>query len=65
MGTLDNGQPGYVLEPNLRKDLSEDVVPSNVDLIIPVNSGDEIVYKLVYEQAFGNNKCSLYVYSNV
>ena len=85
MGHLQNGQPGYVLGPNLRKEFPEDVVPSARDLIIPQNNGDEIFYKIdedalylsayinwvfmdldrSYEQAFGSNNRSLYVYSNV
>ena len=46
MGTLGNGQPGYVLGPNLRKDFAEDVVPTARNLIIPQNNGDEIFYKV-------------------
>ena len=85
MGTLHNGQPGYVLGPNLSKEFPEDVVPSARDLIIAQTNGDEIFYKIdedalhlsayinwvfmdldrSYEQAFGSNNRSLYVYSNV
>ena len=46
MGTLDNGQPGYVLCPNLRKEFPKNVVPAAVDLVIPTTRGDEIFYKI-------------------
>ena len=46
MGTLDNGQPGYVLGPNLRKEFLNNVVPEAIDLIRPINNGDEIFYKI-------------------
>lgn len=46
MGTLQNGRPGYVLGPNLRKEFPNEVVPEAVDLIIPQNNGDEIFYKI-------------------
>jgi len=46
MGTLDNGQPGYVLGLNLRKDFPTNVVPTAIDLIIPRNNGDEIFYNI-------------------
>ena len=85
MGTLHNGQPGYVLGPNLRKEFPEDAVPTALDLIYPSRNGEEIFYKIdedalhlsayinwvfmdldrSYEQAFGSNNRSLYVYSNV
>ena len=85
MGTLDNGKPGYVLGPNLRKEFPTEVVPTATDLIIAQNDGDEIFYKIdldtlhlscfinwvftdldrSYEEAFGHNRRSLFVYSNV
>jgi len=40
MGTLQNGQPGYVLGPNLRKEFPTEIVPTAVDLIMPKNNGD-------------------------
>jgi len=46
MGTLQNGQPGYVLGPNLRKDFPTNEVPTATDLIIPRNNSDEIFYKI-------------------
>ena len=46
MGTLNNGKPGYVLGPNLRKEFADDVVPTARDLIIAQNNGDEIFYKI-------------------
>jgi len=85
MGTLDNGQPGYVLGPNLRKEFPNEVVPNATDLIMVANPGDEIFYTIdslelnlscfinwvftdldrSYEEAFGQNRRSLFVYSNV
>ena len=87
MGTLDNGQPGYVLGPNFRKEFPKNVVSAAVDLVIPTTRGDEIFYKIdvdtkevhlssyinwvfmdldqSYEQAFGSNRRTLHVYSNV
>ena len=85
MGTLDNGRPGYVLGPNLRKEFPQEVVPTALDLVKPIPSGNEIFYKIdstalhlncyinwvftdlacSYEEAFGNNRHSLFVYSNV
>jgi len=85
MGTLDNGQPGYVLGPNLRKEFPTEVVPNATDLIVAANHGDEIFYTIdslelnlscfinwvftdldrSYEEAFGQNRRSLFVYSNV
>ena len=46
MGTLENGQPGYVLGPNLRKEIQTNVVPEAVDVIKAVNNGDETFYKI-------------------
>ena len=46
MGTLENGQPGYVLGPNLRKEFPSTKTPKAVDLLTPVNNGDEIFYKI-------------------
>ena len=46
MGTLDNGQPGYVLGPNLRKEFPNNTVPKAVDIIVPVNNGGESFYKV-------------------
>ena len=85
MGTLDNGQPGYVLGPNLRKEFHKEVVPNATDLIVPADHGDELFYKIdsrelhlscfinwvftdldrSYEEAFGKNRRSLFVHSNV
>ena len=85
MGKLQNGRPGYVLGPNLRKEFPTEIVPTALDLIIPQNDGDEIFYKIdpdalhlsafinwvftdldrSYEEAFGHNRRSLFVYSNV
>ena len=36
IGTLDNGQQGYVLGPNLRKEFPQEVVPTALDLIKPI-----------------------------
>jgi len=85
MGKLDDGQPGYVLGPNLRKEFPTEVVPTATDLIIGQNDGDEIFYKIdpdtlhlscfinwvftdldrSYQEAFGHDRRSLFVYSNV
>jgi len=85
MGTLDNGQPGYVLGPNLRKEFPNEVVPNATDLIVASNPGNELFYTIdsielhlscfinwvftdldrSYEEAFGKNRRSLFVYSNV
>jgi len=85
MGTLQNGQPGYVMGPNLRKEFPTEVVPNATDLIVATNNGDEIFYTIdslelnlscfinwvftdldrSYEDAFGQNRRSLFVYSNV
>jgi len=85
MGTLPNGQPGYVLGPHLRKEFPKEVVPTATDLIIAQNDGDETFYKIdpdtlhlsclinwvftdldrSYEEAFGHERRSLFVYSNV
>ena len=46
MGTLDNGQPGYVLGPNLRKEFPTNIVPAAVDLVKPTTNGDEFCYKI-------------------
>ena len=46
MGTLDDGQPGYVLGPNLRKEFPNNIVPKAIDLVKPINNGDEIFYKI-------------------
>jgi len=35
MGTLDNGQKGYVLGPNLRNEYPKEVVPTALDLVNP------------------------------
>jgi len=85
MGTLDNGQPGYILGPNFRKEYPKEVVPTALDLVKPIPSGNELFYKIdpdalhlscyinwvftdldrSYEEAFGHNRRSLFVYSNV
>jgi len=85
MGTLDNGQPGYVLGPHLRKEFPKEGVPNATDLIVASNPGDELFYKInsqelqlscfinwvftdldrSYEEAFGKNRRSLFVHSNV
>jgi len=85
MGTLDNGQKGYVLGPNLRNEYPKEVVPTALDLVKPIPSGNELFYKIdpdalhlscyinwvftdldrSYEEAFGHNSRSLFVYSNV
>jgi len=84
-GTLQNGQPGYVLGPHLRKEFPAEVIPTATDLIIGQNDGDETFYKIdpdtlhlscfinwvftdldrSYEEAFGHERRSLFVYSNV
>ena len=46
MGRLDNGQPGYVLEPHLRKDFPTGVVPTAVDVQQPINNGERRFYKI-------------------
>ena len=46
MEILENGKPGYVLGPNLRKGFPTNVVPEAVDLIKAVNNGDETFYKI-------------------
>ena len=46
MGKLQNGQPGYVLGPNLRKEFPTEVVPTATDLIIGQNDGNELFYKI-------------------
>jgi len=46
MGTLQNGQPGYVMGPNLRKEFPTEVVPNATDLIVAANNGDEIFYTI-------------------
>ena len=46
MGTLDNGQPGYVLGPKLRRDFPTHIVPKAVDLVTPLNNGDRMFYKI-------------------
>ena len=46
MGTLEDGQPGYVLGPNLRRDFPTHIVPKTVDLVIPANNGDRMFYKI-------------------
>ena len=46
-GELDDGEPGYVLRPNLRKEFPNHIVPKAVDLVPkPVNNGDRIFYKI-------------------
>ena len=85
MGRLQNGQPGYVLGPHLRKEFPKEFVPTATDLIIAQNDGDETFYKIdpdtlhlscfinwvftdldrSYEEAFGHERRSLFVYSNV
>jgi len=85
MGTLQNGQPGYVLGPHLRKEFPKEFVAMATDLIIGQNDGDKLFYKIdpdtlhlscfinwvftdldrSYEEAFGHNRRSLFVYSNV
>ena len=84
-GTLQNGRPGYVLGPHLRKEFPNGVVPTATDLVIGQNDGDELFYKIdtdtlhlscfinwvftdldrSYAEAFGDNRRSLFVYSNV
>ena len=49
MGTLGNGQAGYVLEPNLRKKFPNNIIPKAVDVIIAMNNGDEIFYKVTQD----------------
>ena len=46
MGKLDDGQPGYVLGPNLTKEFPTNIVPKAIDLVTPVNNGDRIFYKI-------------------
>ena len=46
MGTLENGQPGYVLGPNLRRDFPTHIVPKAIDLVTPINNGDRMFYKI-------------------
>ena len=46
MGTLDDGQPGYVLGPNLRKDFPTHITPKAIDLVTPVNNRDRMFYKI-------------------
>jgi len=85
MRKLQNGQPGYVLGPHLRKEFPTEVIPTATDLIIGQNDGDEIFYKIdpdtlhlscfinwvftdldrSYEEAFGHERRSLFMYSNV
>ena len=46
-GELDDGEQGYVLGPNLRKEFPTHIVPKAVDLVPrPVNNGDRIFYKI-------------------
>ena len=45
-GELEGGQMGYVLGPNLRKEFPNNTIPKAVDIIVPVNNGDEIFYKV-------------------
>ena len=45
-GNLANAQPGYVLGPNLRKEFPTNIVLTAIDLVKPVNIGDEIFYKI-------------------
>jgi len=47
MGKLDNGQPGYVLGPNLRKEYPQKVVPTALDLVKPIPSGNETHYRRI------------------
>ena len=46
MGIGDDGQPQYVLGPNLRKDFPNHVVPEARDVLVPVNNGDEMFYQV-------------------
>ena len=47
MGTLDDGQPGCVLGPNLRKEFPIHIVPKAIDLVKkPVDNGDRIFCKI-------------------
>jgi len=46
LGTLQNGQPGYVMGPNLRKEFPTEVVPNATDLVVATNNGDEIFYRI-------------------
>ena len=45
-GRLYNGQSGFVLGPNLRKEFPSHIVPKAVDLVTPVNNGGRIFYKI-------------------
>ena len=46
MGRLDDGQPGYVLGPHLRREFPTGVVPTAVDVQQPINNGDPRFYKI-------------------
>ena len=46
MAIGDDGQPQYVLGPNLRKDFPNHVVPEARDVLVPVNNGDEMFYQV-------------------
>ena len=46
MGTLQNGQPGYVLGLNLRKEFPGDRVTDATDLIQAQINGDETLYEI-------------------
>ena len=46
LGETESGQTGYILGPNLRKEFTNNTVPKAVDIIVPVNNGDEIFYKV-------------------
>ena len=41
-----NGQPGYVLGPNLRKEFPENVVPEATDVVKVENNGEEMFFKV-------------------
>ena len=45
-GRLDNGQPGYVLGPHLRKEFPAGVVSTAVDVQQPNNNGERRFYKI-------------------
>ena len=45
MGTV-NGQPQYVLGPNVRKEFNNNTLPKAVDVLQPMVDGDEMYYKI-------------------
>ena len=46
MGRLDNGQPGYMLGPHLRKEFPTGAVPAAVDVQQPQGNGGRRFYKI-------------------